>query len=450
MNTTRQKDMKPHQELYYRKSQAGEFVFVRSVHTPATGDQKRAAAGDFYDDVGVKASQICLLNLKLQLESSDDGISSEYYRVLDGNEAGFFAQTVNAMFKGENKGSKWYRILFGDKRRIFFVRGSGAPFIIIPKSNTYYPRTIDVYLVKGFPDEDNVIPITQVKSIQEIIVSLGRQIQELRQVTRRWHSSTQSTKNPQADNSITHRRSERAWGVLEQYVRDLTNNSLPWNRLYAIDRQNDAVWNCAETYAYLGLQTREYMKANYCTQEKKWKITFPKPVLDAINQAAEIAKIYLPNHRKHDHSLTAFEDWRYPQEIAKAKPKFEIVRVLIWPTDRLLSEEAFAVLRLHKIYNIPLFYLTPDFVDGEPEEEYILFCKPKDTENTKQNELRGMAWDAARRDWKSVSDLNFHPLDHFYKLLKNPKLVFVIDARKMLSNGIWDSFQTEVANSNET
>lgn len=445
MSAMNKQPTKPAHEIHYRQNPAGEYVFVRSIYTPATGDAVRAAVGGFDDDVGAKATQICLLRLKLQIESHEDSESSEHFQVLSGPEAGSFAEIIKSMFKGDTTGdgSGWHQSFFGRGHRFMTARGGRNPAILIDRACTHRPQKVSVQLADGLRINEEAIPVSTSEQVREIIQSLERQLQAQREKKNRTgqNKSARSVEPSQEVAASTHRRAERAWGALEHYVRDLANPQTPWNRLYGIDRLNDAVWRSAETYTYFGLQAREYMKANYNSQNDTWDITFSKPVLEAIQRAITVANDYLPNHRKEGHSLTAFDDWRHPQAAKAGKPKFEIVRILIWPQERLASEEAYAVARLHKIYNIPLFYLAPSAIENDPKDEYILFCKPKDSADTPPHDLRGMAWDSSRHNWQQVGELNYHPLEHFYALLENPKLVFAIDAREMMKKGTWASFE---------
>jgi hypothetical protein len=434
---------KPAHEIHYRRNEAGEFLFVRSVYTAVSGDVVRSGSGDFVDDVGAKAAEMCLLKLKLQIEGYETSESSGHFRVLTGDEARPFAQTIKTMFKGNSDGSGWHQAFFGTRHRFLFAQGSSNPVIIVKHDNTHRPHKILVRLVRGPEVYEQAEEFNAPEQVREILQSLERQIaaQRHRKGKAAQKQTEQTVEAAQADTTFASRRAERAWGALEHYVRDLANPDTPWNRLYGIDRLNDAVWRSAETYTYFGLQAREYMKANYDPQKNLWDITFSKPVLEAIQRAITVAKEYLPNHRKEGHSLTAFDDWCHPQAEKAGKPKFEIVRILIWPQERMVSEEAYAVARLHKIYNIPLFYLAPSAIENEPKDEYILFCKPKDSADTPPHDLRGMAWDSTRKNWQQVGELSYHPLEHFYALLKNPKLVFAIDAREMMIKKTWAAFE---------
>lgn len=424
---------KPAYEVHYRRTQAGEFEFVRSIYTPTSANSVKAGSGDFDNDVGVKAAQMCLLNLKLQLEGHMQRDSNEQFRVLEGEFARPFAQTIKKLGT-----SMWHEALFGEQYRFLFSQGTSNPIIVI--RGIHAPKAVVLKQVEGVGTAEQQKPLTSADEIKAVIISLGRQI-----ASHRARSKTSAVPALNGGNSIgvslAEQRAERAWGALEEFIYDLASPDTPSNKLYGIDRLNDAVWRSAETYTYFGLQAREYTRANYNSRTRKWDIIFCEPVLDAIKRAVAVAKKFLPNHDGEGHSLTAFDDWHHPQSAKAGKPKFEIVRILIWPKERLLSQEAFAVARLHKIYNIPLFYLEPSSVQDDPTDEYILFCKEGDTPMTPKRELRGLAWDASRKDWQQVRDLGYHPLAHFYHLLKHPKLVFAIDAREMLKQGKWSLFE---------
>lgn len=443
MNTTSKEQRKPSFEVYYRRTQAGAYTYARSIYTSAAGVPVCAASGDFDDDVAFKATQMCLLNLKLQIEGHEMDESSENFRVLVGDVARPFAESIKGMFKGDTDGPQWYQAIFGIGVRFLQNQGTSNPVVVVKKTNAHRPQKVTVKLLQGVVGAETTTICDTPDVIREITASLGTQIQIQRAAKgqRNANKKVAAFGGLQPDTTTAHRRAERAWGAMEHYVRDLANPDTPWNRLYAIDRLNDAVWKSAETYTYFGLQAREYMRANYKSQSDSWDIVFSKPVLAAIQHAIAIANRYLPNHHKHGHSLTAFDDWRPPQTAQGGKPKFEIVRILVWPKEQLLTEEAFAVARLHKIYNIPLFYLDPSAIERNAQDEYILFCKPRDTPNTPPNDLRGMAWDPTRRDWQLVGNLSYHPLEHFLELLKHPKLVFAIDAREMLIKGTWNAFE---------
>ncbi len=432
MSTTNKEPTKPAYEVHYRRTQAGEFEFVRSTYTPVSGALVKAGSGDFDDDVGAKAAQLCLLNLKLQLEGHTQQDSKGQFRVLESDLARPFAQSIKKI-----DASKWHRALFGDEHQFLFAQSTSNPVIVI--RGAHAPTKVDVQFVEGVGSDEKMTLLTAPDKIREIVASVERRI-----VAKRVQSKTSAVSTLGAASlpgtSIAEQRAERAWGALEDFIIDLANPDTPSNKLYGIDRLNDTVWRSAETYVYLGLQSREYTRANYNSRTRKWNIIFSGPVLEAIKRAVEVAKKFLPNHDGEGHSLTAFDDWHHPQSAKAGKPKFEIVRILIWPKERLLSQEAFAVARLHKIYNIPLFFLEPSSLQDDPHDEYILFCKDGDTPKTAKRDLRGLAWDASRNDWQQVRDLGYHPLAHFQRLLQHPKLVFAIDAREMLKQGKWSSF----------
>jgi len=443
MSSTSKEQQKPSFEVHYRRTQAGEYEFVRSIYMPTSGPAIRSAAGEFDDDVGVKAAQICLLNLKLQIEGHGQEDSSENFRVLAGDEARPFGETVKGMFKGNSDGPGWWRSMFGNGVRFFQNQGTSNPVIVIKKENAQRPKALSVQLAQGLGTDETNVPCAHPQKIREIIESLERQIQfqRTKKTTGAKNKGGTARESSDGEVGIAQQRAERAWGALEDYICDLANPDTPNNKLYGIDRLNDAVWKSAETYTYFSLQAREYMRANYTTATRKWNIVFSEQVLNAIKQAVAIAKTYLPNHDGEGHSLTAFDDWQPPQSVKPGKPKFEIVRILIWSKQRLKDPEAFAVVRTHKIFNIPLFYLEPSMVQDGSQDEYILFCKESDTPKTPKRELRGLAWDASLRDWGQARDLGYHPLAHFQQLLKHPKLLFAIDARAMMLKGTWDSFE---------
>lgn len=432
MSATNQQS-NPAFEIDYRRTQAGEFEFVRSIYTSASGKDVKAGTGDFENDVGAKRAQICLLNLKLQVDGYAQQDSSHQFHVLEGESARFFAESLKKI-----NSSNWHITLFGDGNRFLYSQGSGNPVIVIRGAHT--PNKVFVQLVEGTGSGEKKTALTAADKIREIIESLERQIIAKKAQSKASTAAAAGVTNG-LGNSVAEQRAERAWSALEEFIRDMADPETPGNRLYAIDRLNDSVWRSAETYTYCGLQAREYTRANYNSNSRKWKIIFSEPVLKAIKRAVAVAKRFLPNHDGEGASLTAFDDWYRPQSAKAGEPMFEIVRILIWPKERLLTQEAYAVIRLHKIYNIPLFYLEASMVQGGPQDEYILFCKKRDTPKTLKTELKGRAWDATRKDWQLVRDLGYHSLVNFQELLNHPKLVFAIDAREMQKQGTWSAFE---------
>jgi hypothetical protein len=438
MSATNKNRRQPSFEIHYRLTRAGDYDFVRSIYTPAMGDSVRARAGDFANIVGTKTTQICLLNLRLQLEGLEQADSSTQHHVLGGTLASSFAQILRKVGN-----AKWHLALFGESHQFLYSQGTSDPLIVI--RGTHAPKKVIVQQVSGIGSSEKIVPIPAAET-PSIISNLERQILGHRATLRSATSPSLNVGNVGVD-SLAEKRAERAWSALEDFIYDIANPKTPSNKLYAIDRLNDAVWRHAETYAYFGHQAREYTLANYNYRKRDWRILFSPAVLKAIKQAVEIADQFLPNHDMGGHGSKGFDDWQRLQLARAGEPKFEIVRILIWPKERLLSQEAFAVIRLHKIYNIPLFYLSPDFVQEGPQDEYILFCKQSDSGMTQKRELRGLAWDSSRADWQHVRDLSYHAFAHFQDLLSHPKLVFAIDAREMLIQGKWDSLERYVLES---
>ena len=439
MNAKQIQPRSPMQHLQYVRGPSGEYVLYSTKYTPkdgkAVGPKFQA---DFGSSVGLHDMQVCLLNLKLRVDGLTGETHSTHYRVMEGDQAGFFGQTLAQIRKTSDL--QWYSALYGDMDPFFgMLRGATPRTVAVPKTHPDMPLSITVELFDGVASGTNrTSPVVTKEGIEEIIVSLQRQVQAKRAIRRT--SDAGAVVGENADTSfIRSSRPAQAWAALEQLLRVFADPSNKFNRLYATDRLEESVWRDSRTFAYLGLQAREYMKANYRTQENRWHFTFSKSLKAAIDRSLVNAITYLPYRGQQSHSLTAFDDWDHRHEIVVGVPQFEIARVLIWPTSRLLKEDDFAVLRFHQIFNIPLFFLEPSFLENEPADEYILFCKKGQNADTDARDLIGLAWDARRHD-KSFQELKTPPLAHFLKLLEHPKLLFAVDAREILREGKWAAF----------
>ena len=442
--------IKNKQDLYFKVTN-GAYDFIRSVYTPEGGGKVVATTSNFRVLKGARAIFICLLNLKLKLENINENAGGHIeHTVLDGEESLYFTSTLRRWIMPNNKfkPADWYIGLFGEAGRFLTPRRSGRE-ITVTHTQPDYPRTINVYLVEGIEDK-NPAEINDELTINEIIESLLNQNQSSR--LKKSATGKQSSEGSQAGASTVRYTPDRSWNALKMIVEHLSDTK--WTRLYAIDCLDDNMWKRPETYAYFGHQAREYLKANYNTIDKEWKIVFSNQVLNAIDNAAKNAEQHFQKHYSDypntDERLTAFDHWSPKNNNETIKLKFEIVRVLIWPIGSLLSEEADAAINLHRMFNIPLFYLAPETVGKVQKEEYILLCRTSDTDKTKQGKLGGLAWCDGSKKLKPVRDLNFHALEHFHSLLENQKLLFAIDSREMLMKGIWDSFIANKADSRET
>ena len=441
MNAPSQQRTFPAQALQFCRNETGDYVLHSSHYTDWQGKlHPRAFPGAAGGDVGLKATLMCLLNLKLLLETKIQGASTTDYRVLGGEEASYLITTLRQMRK--TGATKWHQMLYGVAIEPFLcpLQRGYPPTIRIPQGNRHYPREIKVYLAQGVEPRMQLTELKTLKEVELVIASLQEQAQGIRR--RKRGGGVLGDSGPE-DATNTGRRSSRAWGALAQWLRDTSDPKTSLCRVFALNRRNDGVWGCPQTFVYLALQFREYMKANFSSAEQRWTIAPSKPVHAAVHHALANARRFLPLPQNNGHCRTAFEDWDPRQQNGAGRPRFEIARILIWPTGRLQTDEGQAVLRLHQMFNVPLFYLEPTFVADGPPDEYILFCKNKHDETTAMRELRGLAWEPGGTDGLDLVALDYHPLAHFLSLLKHPKLLFVVDAQEMLRRGLWSAFDQE-------
>jgi len=158
--------------------------------------------------------------------------------------------------------------------------------------------------------------------------------------------------------------------------------------LYAIDVLGPQLWLNPEAFTYFSIQFIPYVQASDVSLDKNG-ILQSRPILSprvcaAIKRARANATGLWGNSelRKREEDKDRIDSLFTSEDgIIEGKPKFEIARVVIWPSSLLNTPTAQAVIRLHEGFNIPLFYLDmeePSLGMGawrDPRVDYCLKCE---------------------------------------------------------------------------
>lgn len=208
--------------------------------------------------------------------------------------------------------------------------------------------------------------------------------------------------------------------------------------LFFTDVLGPQAWSHPSFSVHLAHQIRHYIKFNYrggTNGDGRWCLDFEEPLRSAILRSINNAKQTLELYKESSYRSEQFEllsDIK-PDEAA-SRPRFEIARILIWDPQDLARPAGEALIRLHKVMKVPLFYLAPDDLGDDygriRDIEFHFFCK-RDGENLKWtdhgywHDKRDTTQRRKRID-VSINGIG-DPLSTFLKLLAHPKLLLAHD-----------------------
>jgi len=213
------------------------------------------------------------------------------------------------------------------------------------------------------------------------------------------------------------------FAVDEIYQKHLINEfEKPENySAYFVDILGADAWNSPRFLVYLISQLLYFAKSNYFDNE--WHLKFEKNLNIAIKNAIKnLDNINLSN---------VFSNY---EEGKNKKTNFSIARILAWNKDDMKSSIAENLIELHRIFNIPLFYIDPEklpkFIMEQGIEFHLILSK-------NGIEKDSMVWYKNRRiklkDYNKLSSgPDLDPKRFFVDKFKDKKIMFAAQKRSQL------------------
>ncbi|MFN7888672.1 MAG: hypothetical protein ACK5OC_00145, partial [Pirellula sp.] len=195
--------------------------------------------------------------------------------------------------------------------------------------------------------------------------------------------------------------------------------------IHAVDVIGPKAWLAPTTYAYLASQLREY-SLHGCASAAS-QVIVANAVKLALANAAKSSPIV------GDKALKKGSKSVFCDEPLMPKPgmqrSFAMTRLLLWTIDELRSPVTKSVIEMHEVFRVPLFFLERDLNHISRKIDFITFVfggriqvyygrreNDFDTESETETDIPGMG----------------DPVQVHMDLLQDKKLLFAIDARRMI------------------
>lgn len=255
--------------------------------------------------------------------------------------------------------------------------------------------------------------------------------------------------------------SNESVGIDEPFIRELKMHmdNPAYNKLFFTDALGAEAWLNPEFAVHLAQQIRHYTVKNMRIVTNKnggsevlWSLKFDPLIKNAIltcRQNREKLKTELEDMSsgisafRHEGQFSIFETPEIEKE-EKNPPGYHIVRILIWPEEDLAKEAAHALIQLHKIVFIPLFYIPYGQIEHSPigancRYEYDIFVSPD------YSEFMGHYYDtkdpSRSRHHINESSIPYpppakrephipYPLENYKKLLRHSHIYLAEDYRE--------------------
>ncbi len=174
--------------------------------------------------------------------------------------------------------------------------------------------------------------------------------------------------------------SDSYWGdESDEWVAKFHHNLKKYRHIYAINSHRRLSLDSSRFNRYLREQYIQRLSSLKSNQNRY--LSFSEPILKAINKTG-----WKPNK-------TMWKGYRFRESNCNLLAELEVVRILIWPIDKLHDPQKLMNLDFdHKIFAIPLFVLDArglkpseniDFVIGFDENEHINECYEFELANLK-------------------------------------------------------------------
>nr|WP_298720562.1 metallophosphoesterase [uncultured Steroidobacter sp.] len=224
------------------------------------------------------------------------------------------------------------------------------------------------------------------------------------------------------------------WADQEELIALVTRQALSdCHTIFAIDVCGPRAWVGTGAYRYLAPQVKRYLTAN--VKEGKWNLVVPGLLGRAMRGALRRACRRLDKDGRTvlTQSATQFDNksvlnWRIADEFS-----CQFARILLWTEDELRSPVAQAIAAIHNAFHVPLFFLPTPLKHELRNVDYIMFLG-----RSERLCLYGERDDGYKTRSSAISTIenvgNYER--HFTALLKDPNLLFALDAIELNKAGV--------------
>jgi hypothetical protein len=197
--------------------------------------------------------------------------------------------------------------------------------------------------------------------------------------------------------------------------------------IHAIDVIGPHAWISPQTYRYLAPQIRKYIIAN-TNDKNQWHVQVAPPLAQALRTSVKNAS----ERNEIAESLTRFDDSDFNWKEAET-PRLEFSRILLWNKAELLSPVTKSIIAIHRLFNVPLFFLETNRSDPKRDIDFILFhMKDRTVEGFYGLKYRKYETNPINQQWiKPIGN----PMDFYNNLLSHPHIMLAEDAYNLLISG---------------